>query len=71
MVKFINSITGTQMWVADDRVEEYKAAGHRLAATPIKATEPIKEPVEEKTVKPTVKEVVKKAVKKPVKATKK
>lgn len=58
------------MWVADDRVEEYKAAGHRLAATPLRAAVPTEEPVEEKVVKPTVKEVVKKAVKKPTKAKK-
>ena len=32
MVLFINKITGTEMLVANDRVEEYKAAGHRLAA---------------------------------------
>lgn len=32
MVKFINRLTGGEMWIADDRVEEYKAAGHRPAA---------------------------------------
>lgn len=32
MVAFVNAFTGTEMWVADDRVEEYKAAGHVLAA---------------------------------------
>ena len=32
MVKFINKLTGSEMWVAEDRVEEYKAAGHKLAA---------------------------------------
>ena len=36
MVKFINAFTGTEMWVAEDRVEEYKAAGHKLAASPSK-----------------------------------
>lgn len=54
MVEFINAITGTQMWVADERVEEYKAAGHVLAAASSKATEPAKEPVK-KTVKKTTK----------------
>jgi hypothetical protein len=34
MVRFINKLTGTDMWVADDRVEEYKAAGHKLADIP-------------------------------------
>ena len=32
MVKMINRTTGTEMWVAEDRVDEYKAAGHVLAA---------------------------------------
>lgn len=38
MIKLINKVTNTPMWVADDRVEEYKAAGHKLAAeaTPTK-----------------------------------
>ena len=43
MVKFINKLTGSEMWVADDRVEEYKAAGHKLAA--VNAEKPKKEPV--------------------------
>ena len=34
MVKFINKTTGTVMWVADGRAEEYKAAGHKPAAEP-------------------------------------
>lgn len=34
MVKFINRLTGTVMWVAEDRVEEYKAAGHKPAVSP-------------------------------------
>lgn len=57
MVEFINCVTGTQMWVADERVEEYKAAGHQLAAIPSKATEPTEEPV--KPVKKTVKKTTK------------
>lgn len=36
MVKFINARTGNEMWVADDRVEEYKAAGHKPAVDPVK-----------------------------------
>ena len=43
MVKFINKLTGSEMWVADDRVEEYKAAGHKLAAE--NAEKPQKVPV--------------------------
>ena len=31
MVKFINRFTGNAMFVAEDRVDEYKAAGHKLA----------------------------------------
>ena len=36
MIKFINKVTGTEMWVAENRVDEYKAAGHKPAADPIK-----------------------------------
>ena len=32
MIDFINRVTGTKMWVAEDRAEEYKAAGHVPAA---------------------------------------
>ena len=47
MVKMINGLFGNVMWVADDRVEEYEAAGHRLAALPAaeKSTKPKKKPV--------------------------
>lgn len=34
MVRFINKLTGQEMWVAEERVEEYKAAGHKLAIVP-------------------------------------
>ena len=34
MFKFVNKVTGGTMWVAEDRVEEYKAAGHQPAAKP-------------------------------------
>ena len=53
MVLFINKITGTEMLVANDRVEEYKAAGHRLAAdlgTKHSKEEPKKEKVEDTPV---------------------
>lgn len=37
MVKFINKLTGGEMWIDESRAEEYKAAGHRLAAVaPVK-----------------------------------
>ena len=48
MVLFINKITGTEMLVANDRVEEYKAAGHRLAAD--LGTRPNKEEPKQATV---------------------
>ena len=52
MVKFINRITGTAMWISEDRVEEYKAAGHRPAAL----TEPRKvEPKKVEIKKPAPK----------------
>ena len=51
MIKFINRMTGGDMWVAENRVEEYKAAGHKLAAeaSPV-PTEAPKEP-KKKTAK--------------------
>lgn len=41
MVKLINRLTGTEMWVADSRLEEYLRAGHVPALSP--AEEPKKE----------------------------
>ena len=32
MVKFIHNLTGTEMWVADERKLEYMEAGHKLAS---------------------------------------
>ena len=43
MIKFINSLTGTEMLVADDRKEEYLAAGHKLAEGASIAEKPVKE----------------------------
>ena len=56
-VKMINSLFGNAMWVAEDRVEEYKAAGHKLAAS---ATKPAKE---EKPVSEELKDELKEAKK--------
>lgn len=46
----INRLTGTEMWVTDERKDEYLAAGHKLAAEPcakpsevVDEAEPIKE----------------------------
>lgn len=36
MVRMINKRFGTEMLVAEDRVEEYLAAGHKLAASDTK-----------------------------------
>ncbi len=60
MIKFINATTGTSMWVADGRKEEYMRAGHKLAPieceepkkTVEMAEEPKEEPKEEPTEKP-------------------
>ena len=35
MIQFVNKLTGDPMWVADSRVEEYKAAGHKPAASSV------------------------------------
>lgn len=43
MILFINKVTGTEMWVADNRVEEYKAAGHKPAAE-LDAEKPTEKP---------------------------
>lgn len=51
MLRFINGITGTEMFVADERKDEYLAAGHRLAASATETTE--KAPAKPKTVKKT------------------
>lgn len=34
MIKLINRISGGEMWVAEARLDEYLAAGHKLAAPP-------------------------------------
>lgn len=44
MVRFINKFTGTEMYVAEDRVEEYKAAGHKLAVIPFDTMVPAARP---------------------------
>lgn len=62
MVRMINAWTGTEMFVADDRVDEYLAAGCHLAAETATKAEAVK--VEPKEAKP--KPAAKKA---PVKKT--
>lgn len=52
MIKLINATTGTEMWVAEDRLLEYLAAGH-TPAVEVPEAPPLKEPVRKK--KTTVK----------------
>lgn len=53
MIKLINKTTNTPMWVADERVNEYLAAGHK-SASELHAKKPVEEDkvegVEEKPV---------------------
>ena len=44
MIKMIHNLTGTEMWVADERKDEYLRAGHRLA---LPSAKPAKVSVEE------------------------
>lgn len=53
MIRMINGITGSTMWVSEDRLEEYLKAGHRLATPPVKPVpaEPVKRPPKKKAAK--------------------
>ena len=69
MTRMINGWTGTEMFVADDRVDEYLAAGCVLAAKPVtKKAEPVK--VESKTEEKPKKAPVKKVTAKKTTAKK-
>ena len=79
MVRMINAFTKTEMWVADDRINEYKAAGHILPSDSEKPTveeKPEQEQVEGIEVEetqveePEVKETKVKETKKGTKTTK-
>ena len=64
MIKLINKTTNTPMWVADERKDEYLAAGHKLAAE-LSAKKPIEEAkVEDVKEDKEVKEVKKTSKKK-------
>ena len=39
MIRMINAITGSTMWVHESRLDEYTAAGHKLAASDAKPAE--------------------------------
>lgn len=54
MVAFINKMSGGLMYVHESRVEEYLAAGHKLAAAPRPAGPP-KAPARKRTTKSTTK----------------
>jgi hypothetical protein len=65
MIKLINKTTGTPMWVADERVNEYLEAGHKPASevhAKMPKEEPEVESKEEKVSEP--KKAVKKTSKK-------
>jgi hypothetical protein len=61
MIKLINKTTNTPMWVADERKDEYLAAGHKLAAES-SAKKPVEEAkvedAEEKPIEPVKEEKV-------------
>lgn len=68
MTEFFNPITKTSFFVADDRVEEYKAAGFPLAASSEEAEIEVEAPKTEEVIE-EIAEV--EEVKAPKKATKK
>ena len=51
MIRMINGLTGSTMWVAESRLDEYLGAGHKLASPPAKPApaEPVKRPPTKKT----------------------
>ena len=59
MVKFINAYTGSVTWVADDRIDEYKAAGHKLAAKERETSKTEDVPEEKPEAKPVKKTAAK------------
>lgn len=56
MVEFINKITGSRMFVAEERVDEYKAAGHTAVDSIVAEAEYVEVPVERKSKKRKIKE---------------
>lgn len=47
-IRMINAFSGTEMWVAENRVDEYKSAGNKLAAENIDVIPPVVEKKAEK-----------------------
>lgn len=73
MIAFRDMLTGVELLVADDRKEEYLAAGYKLAAEPIE-NEPINPPEEPEEVPEEIPEKVpeeKPKAKRTVKSSKK
>lgn len=40
MIRMIDRVTGTEFWVKENRVDEYLAAGHKLAVEPAHEEKP-------------------------------
>lgn len=70
MIVFRDLLTGVELLVADDRKEEYLAAGYKLAAEPIE-NEPINPPEAPKEIPEEIPEEKPKAAKKTTKSSKK
>lgn len=51
MIKLINKFTGTEMYVAENRVQEYLAAGHKPAVVVPEAPPLPKKPATKTTTK--------------------
>lgn len=50
MIRMVNGVTGSTMWVHESRIAEYERAGHKLALPPKKEEpkEPVKRPKKKK-----------------------
>ena len=53
MIKLEHAQTGGEMWVHESRLDEYLAAGHKLAAPPMPAPPKERKVSESDTVKKT------------------
>lgn len=48
MIKLIHARSGGEMWVHESRLDEYLAAGHKLAAPPVAPDKAKKRPTKKK-----------------------
>lgn len=62
MKEFINPITKTSFFVADDRVEEYKAAGFPLAASSEETKIEVEEPKTEEVIEAEPEEITEEVI---------